>query len=337
MGFTEQALKKSQYPLIGFGGKRIEALGKIELNVTFGEGVKQRTEAITFDVVDINYPYNAIFGHNILVKFAAVIHQPYLCMKIPSAGGVVTVYGNQEEARRCEDNAYSTNKTVHTIEATGEDTRTFVAEDMRRDHKNEGVSPAEHTKKVPLCEDVPDRLVIIGKELEEHEQIFMNKGDEEKTSFTTPFGTYCYNRMPEGLRNAGCTFNRMIKKVLGEQLYRNISAYVDDVVVRSKKKEDHIQDLHETFANLRRHGLKLNPEKCVFGVRRGKLLGCMITERGIGANPEKIEAISRMKPPTTKKGVQKLIGRLASLNRFISRLAEKSFPFFKALKGAANM
>ena len=124
-----------------------------------------------------------------------------------------------------------------------------------------------------------------------YHQIFMNKADEEKTSFTTPFGTYCYVRMPEGLRNAGCTFNRMIKKVLGDQLGRNISAYVDDVVVRSKKKEDHIQDLRETFVNLRRHDLKLNPEKCVFGVRRGKLLGCMITERGIEANPEKIEAI----------------------------------------------
>ena len=85
--------------------------------------------------------------------------------------GVVTVYGNQEEARRCEDNAYSTNKTMQTIEATEEDTRTFVAKDMRRDHKNEWVSLAEHTKKVPLCEDVPDRLVIIGKELEEHEEV----------------------------------------------------------------------------------------------------------------------------------------------------------------------
>ena len=94
----------------------------------------------------------------------------------------------------------------------------------------------------------------------------MNKADEEKTSFTSLFRTYCYVRMSEGLRNAGCTFNRMIKKVLGDQLGRNISAYVDDVVVRSKRKEDHIQDLRETFANLRRHGLKLNPEKCVFGV-----------------------------------------------------------------------
>jgi hypothetical protein len=87
-----------------------------------------------------------------------------------------------------------------------------------------------------------------------YHQIFLNKTDEEKTTFTTPFGTYCYVRMPESLRNVGCTFNRMIKKVPGDQLGRNISAYVDDVVVRSKKKEDHIQDLRETFANLRRHG-----------------------------------------------------------------------------------
>ena len=95
--------------------------------------------------------------------------------------------------------------------------------------------------------------------------------------------------------------------------------------------------ISRTFANLRRHGLKVNPEKCVFGVRRGKLLGCMITERGIEANPEKIEAIRQMKPPTTRKGVQKLTGRLASLNRFILKSAEKCLPFFKALKGSGNM
>jgi len=81
-----------------------------------------------------------------------------------------------------------------------------------------------------------------------YHQIFMKKSDEEKTSFTTPFVTYCYVRMPKGLRNAGCTFNRTIGEVLGTQLDRNISAYVDDVVVRSKKHEDHISDLRETFA-----------------------------------------------------------------------------------------
>ena len=73
-------------------------------------------------MVDINYPYNAIFGHNTLVKFAAVINQSYLCMKLPPAGGVITVFGNQEEARRCEDNASTANKNVHVIETPDEDT-----------------------------------------------------------------------------------------------------------------------------------------------------------------------------------------------------------------------
>ena len=130
MGFTETALKKSQYPLIGFGGKRIEALGKIELNVTFGEGAAQRTEAITFDVVDINYPYNAIFSRNTLVKFVAVIHQLYLCMKLPTAGGIVTVFGNQEETRRCEDNASTANKNVHIIKTPNEDNEAANSEEL---------------------------------------------------------------------------------------------------------------------------------------------------------------------------------------------------------------
>jgi hypothetical protein len=167
MGFTEKALQKSQYPLIGFGGKRIEALGKIELNVTFGEDASQRTEAITFDVVDINYPYNAIFGRNTLVKFVAVIQQSYLCMKLPSARGIIIVFGNQDEARRCEDNASTANKNVHVIETPEEDKEAAISEDPE---ESGGVSPAEHTKKVPLWEDVPDRMVTIWKGLEGSEE-----------------------------------------------------------------------------------------------------------------------------------------------------------------------
>jgi hypothetical protein len=111
---------------------------------------------------------------------------------------------------------------------------------------------------------------------------------------------------------------------------------MDDVVVRSQKRGDHIQDFWETFANLWRHGLKLNLEKCVFRVRRGKLLGCMISETGIEANLEKIEAIRRMIAPRTQREVQKLARRLASLNRFISKSAERSLPFFKSLKGSGT-
>jgi hypothetical protein len=92
--------------------------------------------------------------------------------------------------------------------------------------------------------------------------------------------------------------------------------------------------LQETFANFRQAGLKLNPEKCVLGVKKGKFLGCLVSTKGIEANPSKIEAILRMEPPSTKKGAQRLAGRLASLNRFISRSAETNLPFFEILKSA---
>ena len=101
----------------------------------------------------------------------------------------------------------------------------------------------------------------------------------------------------------------------------------------SKNEEDHIADLKETFTNLREEGLKLNPEKCVFRVSRGKMLGYIIGPEGIRANPEKMNAIISMVEPSTKKEVQKLTGKIAALNRFISKLAERSLPFFKALRG----
>jgi hypothetical protein len=100
MGFKKEDLKKVEHPLYGFGNKRIKALGKIDVNVTFGQDATTRTEVITFDVVDFVYPYNAIFSRNTINKFVAVIHQGYLLMKIPTAAGVISVYGSQEEARR---------------------------------------------------------------------------------------------------------------------------------------------------------------------------------------------------------------------------------------------
>jgi hypothetical protein len=162
----------------------------------------------------------------------------------------------------------------------------------------------------------------------------MKKEDEPKTSFITPSGTYCYLRMPEGLKNAGGSFSRMTAKVLHSQIGRNVLTYVDDIIVKSTKQENHVANLQETFANFRQAGLKLNLEKYVFGVKKGKFLGCLVSTKGIEANPRKIEAILRMEPPTSKKGAQRLAGRLASLNRFISRSAEKNLPFFEILKSA---
>jgi hypothetical protein len=123
----------------------------------------------------------------------------------------------------------------------------------------------------------------------------------------------------------------MMKLILGSQLGRNASAYVDDIVIMSEKERDHIADLTETFDNMRWNDLKLNPEKCIFGIRKGQLLGCMVSKRGIQANPQKIEALQRIQPSSNRKELQRLTGRIASLNRFISKAAERSLPFFKVL------
>jgi hypothetical protein len=167
-----------------------------------------------------------------------------------------------------------------------------------------------------------------------YHQIWMKKEDEPKASFITPSGTYCYLRMPEEIKNAGGSFSRMTAKVLHSQIGSNVLTYVDDIIVKSTKQENHIADLQETFANFKQPGLKLNPEKCVFEVKKGKFLGCLVSTKGIEANPNKIEAILQMEPPNTKKGAQRLAGRLASLNRFISRSAERNMPFFEILKSA---
>src|SRR5438132_1063388 len=112
------------------------------------------------------------------------------------------------------------------------------------------------------------------------------------------------------LRNAGATFARLVQKVLGGQFGRNVEAYVDDIVVRSRKEIEHMGDLEETFLHLRKAGIRLNAEKCVFGARAGKLLGYLVSKRGIEANPEKIQAILQMNLPSRQKELQKLTGRL---------------------------
>jgi hypothetical protein len=169
-----------------------------------------------------------------------------------------------------------------------------------------------------------------------YHQIIVRREDEEKTSFITPFGTFCFVRMPEGLKNAGCTFSRMIAIVLHPQLRRNILAYVDDIVVKIIQRMDHISDLAETFMNLRAANLRLNPEKCVFSIHKGKVLGCLVSTEGIEANPDKIKALIEMQDPVSVKVVQKLTGRVAALNKFILRAAKRSLPFFQVLKSSKN-
>ena len=121
-------------------------------------------------------------------------------------------------------------------------------------------------------------------------------------------------------------------QVFGDNIGQTIEAYVDDIVVKTRKAEGLVDDLRITFKCLREKGIKLNPEKCVFGVPRGMLLGFIVSERGIESIPEKVSAITSMGPIRDLKGVQRVMGCLAALSRFISRLGEKGLPLYHLLR-----
>ena len=164
----------------------------------------------------------------------------------------------------------------------------------------------------------------------------MKESDQAATAFIIPCGPFCFNTMPFGLKNAGATYQRMIQTCLEKQIGKTVEAYVDDVVIKIRHVESLIDDLRLTFDNLRTYNIKLNPEKCVFGVPAGKLLGFVISNRGIETNPSKIRALSQLATPTELKQVQKLVGCVAALSRFISRLGEKALPLYRLLRRTDN-
>ena len=118
----------------------------------------------------------------------------------------------------------------------------------------------------------------------------------------------------------------------GETIGKTVEAYVDAIVIRTKHVESLVDDLHLTFDNLHTYDIKLNPEKCVLGVLARKPLSFIVSDRGIEANPAKIRALSQLATPTDLKKVQKLVGCVAALSRFISRLGEKALPLYRLLR-----
>jgi hypothetical protein len=138
--------------------------------------------------------------------------------------------------------------------------------------------------------------------------------DKMKTAFRTESGNYYYNVMPFGLRNAGATNQRMMNKVYDKALLGDIlEVYMDDMIVKSQQEVDHVAHLRRVFEQTRKYNMRLNPEKCTFGVQAGKFLGFYQTERGIEANSDKCRAFTELPTPHSNKCIQTLNGMLAAL------------------------
>ena len=135
----------------------------------------------------------------------------------------------------------------------------------------------------------------------EYNQIMMALEDMEKTSFITELGTYCYRVMPFGLKNAGATYQRVTTTLFHDMMHRDVEVYVEDMIVKSRDRADHLVAVQRFFERIKRFRLRLNPKKCTFGVTSGKLLRHIVSERGIEVDPENIRAILNMPALRTKR------------------------------------
>ena len=158
--------------------------------------------------------------------------------------------------------------------------------------------------------------------------------DENKTTFVTPHGLYCYKVMSFGLKNVGATYKRLMTKIFKPLIGRTVEVCIDDIVVKNETQAEHVQHLEEAFRLMWAYNMKLNLAKWAFGISARKFLGFMVTQRGIEVNPTQIKVVLITLTPSNKKKLQRLTSRLAALGCFIARFTGKFRPFFLMLKEA---
>ncbi|KAL5562780.1 hypothetical protein UlMin_032527 [Ulmus minor] len=299
MNLVGVKIEPTSSSLSGFTGDSISSEGILNLPVELGSSPCQHIQAVDFVLVDCLSPYNAIIGRPTLNKIRAVTSTYHLLVKFPTVRGIGILRGDQTESRE-------------------------IYEAANRSVQIQGIKSSAKSHDETPTTSIPNE-----------------NGSVNNSEITKAAGIHGVNTihlrdgvhfMPFGLKNAGATYQRLVNKMFKDQIGKTMEVYVDDMLVKSLKTEEHIQNLKETFEILRMYKMKLNQSKCAFGVSSGKFLGFMVNHRGIEANPAKIQALLDMEPPRKMKEVQRLTGRIAALNRFISRATDRCKPFFQALR-----
>jgi hypothetical protein len=160
------------------------------------------------------------------------------------------------------------------------------------------------------------------------------KEDVVKTAFRCPgfVGLFEWVVVTFGLKNARATYQRAMNLIFHDLLGVLMEVYIDDLVIKSASFEGHLADLRVAFERMRKYNLKMNPLKCAFGVSAGKFLGFVVHEKGIEIDPKKVESINRVQEPRSKQDVQKLLGKINYLRRFIANLASKIESFLPLVR-----
>ncbi|XP_075492469.1 uncharacterized protein LOC142530521 [Primulina tabacum] len=226
--------------------------------------------------------------------------------KVHSSGEMERVVGRREVQFVAEEE--------HEMVEIGPGKEIRVARDLDLSTRQEltGISPLiveHHLNILPGSHPVKQKKRHFSPENEKvidvqvYHLIPLDKKDQDKASFITSGGTFCYVFMPFGLKNAGVTYQRFMNRVFEKQLGRNVEVFVDDILGKSKEVAGSISDLKETFATIMQYGIKLNQAKCIFGVKSGKFLGFLVTDRGIEVNHEKVKSVLNMPPPRSVRDV----------------------------------
>uniref|UniRef100_A0A2N9HKG4 Reverse transcriptase/retrotransposon-derived protein RNase H-like domain-containing protein n=1 Tax=Fagus sylvatica TaxID=28930 RepID=A0A2N9HKG4_FAGSY len=331
-----------------FGGMGEYTKGHIQLVLKVGPIV-----ALTrFHVVDSVVPYHILLGKPWLHKHQLVSSTYHQCVKGRLNRKPIRIAANptpfdQSESHFVEAALYdevapvgeaSLAKPVEIplpkweeIKDTPEANLRDLLE-LKRKHREEASTSKMNEANGPESADAatgesaaPDPKIFAKEELE----------DAEKTAFRTPIRNFYYTVMPFGLKNARATYQRTMTAMFHDMMHHEIEDYVNDVVVKSKTREDHFGILKKVFERCRLYKLKMNPLKCTFGVLTGKFLGFLVHQRGIDVDPARASAIATMKPPTTHKELKSFLGKLSYIRRFIPGLATVTFAFSPLLKKEA--
>ena len=167
-------------------------------------------------------------------------------------------------------------------------------------------------------------------------QVAMEEEDRHKTAFTTPFGIFEYNRMPMGMTNSPATFQRLMHACLNDYIFKILLVYLDDIIVYSNTFDDHIERLDRVFTRLQEHSLKLKPEKCKFFQHKVTYVGHQISSDGITTDPDKTQAVSEWKPPTTVKELRSFLGFCSYYRRFVKDFARIAGPLHQLVNNCLH-
>ncbi|KAL2226321.1 UNVERIFIED_CONTAM: Retrovirus-related Pol polyprotein from transposon opus [Sesamum indicum] len=357
MGLQNARLEPVKAALVSFGGSEVASLGMIELPVSMGEEPKRKTlmngiGEVACDQKEVKKCYNLSLKGESNQKKRKIGEDteswPYVAEHMKPSGEYKAVQlVESEQGRTMRIAANMGEKETAMIEFLRRNVEMFVWSPSNFTSVNLevivhrlNVGPIARPEVAKLLEagyvsevqytDWLSNVVLVPKSSGKW-RMCVDFTDLNKACPEDPYPLPRIN-----VTNAGATYQRLVNKMFHELIGRTMEVYVDDMLVKSKRSQDHLEHLEQAFNIMRTYGMKLNLDKCTFGVGGDKFLGYMVSERRIEANPEKIQAIMSLRSPTTIKEVQKLTGKIASLNRFISRSADKSLPFFKILRKTKN-